>query len=335
MSSLALAYDLVGEITNRRGITAEDVRALRREVFAGGITSRADARAIFELDAACHVRDMAWADLYVDALTDYFVWQAEPSEYIDTAKTCFLLENIVQDGRIAHARALELLINVISWAETCPEDLVVLVLEAVLESVLTPSRAVYGAGRRAGRIDSVDVEIVRKVLSAGASCGGLSISRRKAELLFDLNRASAEAENDAGWCETFVKGVASYLMFPQGTQLASRRPEGSRREAWLRERRGIGLLLMDVGRAFGGFDFAGVWKEVLLFGSEATPQTATEGEAPRLGGPIAQVEAGWLIGRLEGIETISDNERALLRFIREQATAIDPVLNEALLKAGV
>lgn len=334
MSSVALAYDLVGEIAARRGITAEDVRALRREVFAGGIVSRADAQAIFELDAACHVKDLAWADLYVDTLTDHFVWQSEPSGFIDTAKTGFLLDNIVCDGRVAHAAALELLINVIFWAESCPEDLVVLVLEAVLESVLGPGRAAYGAGRRPGRIDAVDVEVIRKVLNAGASCGGLSISRRKADLLFDLNRASVERENDPGWRELFVKSLLTHLTFPQGRPVAPE-PQGSRREAWLRERRGIGLLLMDVGRAFGGFDFGAVWKDVAPRPG-AGEAAADDGEArvPRTGGAIAQPEAQWLIARLAGIDSISENERALLDQIRKDATAVDPVLREALIKAG-
>lgn len=335
MSSVALAYDLVGEIAARRGITADDVRALRREVFAGGIVSRADAQAIFDLDTTCHVKDLAWADLYVDTLTDYFVWQSEPSGFIDTAKTGLLMENIVREGRVAHAAALELLINVIFWAESCPEDLVVLVLEAVLESVLGPGRAAYGAGRRPGRIDAVDVEVIRKVLNAGASCGGLSISRRKADLLFDLNRASVERENDPGWRELFVRSLATHLMFPQGLPVEPAEPQGSRREAWLRERRGIGLLLMDVGRAFGGFDFAAVWKEVAprQGGDEGTTKDGdTRGARP--GGAIAQAEAQWLIARLGGIDSISENERALLSYIRQEAPALDPILGEALIKAA-
>ena len=335
MSSVALAYDLVGEIAARRGITAEDVRALRREVFGGGIVSRADAQAIFELDASCHVKDLAWADLYVDTLTDYFVWQSEPSGFIDTAKTGFLLENIVRDGRVAHASALELLINVIFWAESCPEDLVVLVLEAVLESVLGPGRAAYGAGRRPARIDAVDVEVIRKVLNAGAACGGLSISRRKAELLFDLNRASVEEENDPGWSELFVRSLATHLMFPQGLPVEPSEPLGPRREAWLRERRSIGLLLMDVGRAFGGFDFGAVWKEVSpRQGGDETDADDGAARGARSGGAISQTEAQWLIARLGGIDSISGNERALLGYIRQEAAVLDPVLGEALIKAS-
>ena len=71
--------DLFDAIIREDRISAETVRHLREDVFSDGATDRREAEAIFRLDQACSEKDPEWPALYVDALTDYFVWQAKPS----------------------------------------------------------------------------------------------------------------------------------------------------------------------------------------------------------------------------------------------------------------
>lgn len=334
MSDVATANDLIDEIIATGSISPKDVLALRRDVFADGVVDPREADVVFRLNENCKPRGSAWPEFYVDSLTDYFVWQSEPSKYVDEANAQHLIANIVRNGRVESATELELLINVIYWAESCPEALVLFALEAVRDSVLDPDHAAYGAGRRQGVVDAVDVEIIRRVIFPMASDGGFTVTQREAELLFALNKATDEAANDGAWTDLFVKGVANYLMFPRPAPVVPSAAERSRRDAWLRERRGVGLLLMDVGRAFGSFDFAGAWREIDLFGKararENSEREAADAAIAEARAAIDASEARWLIERLDSDGRLSGNERALLRFIECHATRIPAELQERL-----
>ena len=138
------------------------------------------------------------------------VWSAEPRKYVDEDKAKFIREAILSDGQVESATELALLVNVIHWAASCPEDLVELAVSAVHDSVLKPDDAAYGEGRRANRIDDIDVALIRKVIFAGASDGGFTVSRWEAEMLLSLHDATRESQNSDEWRDLFVKGVANY-----------------------------------------------------------------------------------------------------------------------------
>ncbi len=339
MSDLAVSPDLVGQIIARGSIDAQDVLALRRDAFRDGVVDRAEAETVFRLDAACATKDATWKEFYVDALTDYLVWKAEPKKYVSEDNAAFLIDRIASDGRVDGITELELLINVVRWAESCPERLIMFALEAVRDSVLNPDTALYGADRRPGVIGPADVEIIRTVTYAGASGGGFTISRREADLLFELNNATVAADNAKGWRDLFVKAVANHLMFPRGAPVVPGADEVRRREAWLDERRGVGRLLLDVGRTLGGFRYGQAWRDADMLGSrqkeaKAARETARAHEAAARES-VDGAEAAWLIGKIDADGVLHDNERSLLAFIHQNAPLIHPSLDPLLARAGV
>ena len=92
---------------------------------------------------------------------------------------------------------LRLLLNLIFRANGCSERFRSFVLKAVEHSVLPSDQALYGsAARRAGAIDKADVEVIRRLIYGSGSQRGIAISRAEAEFLFELNRATARADND-------------------------------------------------------------------------------------------------------------------------------------------
>src|SRR5262245_30642017 len=109
---------------------------LRRLIYAGGSVSREAANLLLGLDTACSKKDPAFAQLYVEALTDYFVWQTEPKGYVSPEDARFLIDNICADGHIDSKTEFELVLNIVHWARHCPEELVILVLDEVGQSVL-------------------------------------------------------------------------------------------------------------------------------------------------------------------------------------------------------
>jgi hypothetical protein len=341
MAHVTLSSDLVEEIAAKRSITAEDVLALRREVFKDSIVDPMEAQAIFRLDHACSTKDPAWTQFYVDALTDFFVWQAEPRGYVNQDLGRFLIQNIAGDGRVDGASELELLINVIHWATSCPEELVLFVMDAVADSVLRPGTAVYGSNRPPAVISPADVEVIRKVIYAGASGGGFTVTRREADLIFDLNNAAAAEDNAPAWGDLFVKAIANHLMFPHGAPMVPSTREARHRERWLEERGGVGQLLGSVGKAFGTGDIpvSEAWKSFDPFGTEADRAERAREEG-RVREALAREaidadEARWLIGRIDEDGVLHDNERALLTFIKRNSPSVHPSLAQLFDKVGI
>lgn len=337
MSEVSLSADLVDELAKKGSITAEDVLALRRGLFKDGVVDQREAEAVFRLDHACATKAPEWTQFYVDALTDYFVWQSEPSGYVSEAQALLLIDRITHDGRIDATSELELLTNIVHWATVCPEELAALALGAVKDSVLTPESASYGADRAPAVISPADVEIIRKIIYAGASGGGFMVTRREADLLFELNDATAEAENAASWSDLFVNGIANHVMFPRGAQPVPDAEEAVRRETWLGERRGIGQLLGQIGRAAvsGKMDFKGAdptGRGAARAQQEREDRQAREALARET---IDGGEAEWLSGRIMKDGVLHENEHKLLVFIKQNSPAVNPALDAVFAKAGI
>src|SRR5262249_17844588 len=109
-------------------IEAQHVLQLRQTIYGKGTVSREDADLLFSLDVSCKTKDPAFAALYVEALTDYFVWQTAPQGYVTQDQTKYLIGKITEDGRIDSATELELVLNIVHWAHEVPSDLTALVL---------------------------------------------------------------------------------------------------------------------------------------------------------------------------------------------------------------
>src|SRR5690606_5754163 len=111
--------------------------------------------------------------------------------------------------------------------------------------------------RRRGVIDDADVEIIRAVVFAAGGDGSLTITRREADLLLDLNRQTSEKKNAAAWQKLFVEAVGHHLMYPGRAPEAPDRAEALRRQRWLDERRGALGFIAEMGRGLRGLVKAG------------------------------------------------------------------------------
>jgi hypothetical protein len=112
-----------------------------------------------------------------------------------------------------------------------------------------------------------------------------------------------------------------------------------RREAWVKDRRGVGRLLGGIGGAVVRGKFAQGWHMADLFGSRAKRQEAerarAETEEADRRQAIDAAEAAWLAERIGHDGLIHDNERSLLAFVKEHASAVHPSLLPLFKQAGV
>ncbi len=332
--------EIVDYVRAQGSIDAETANVLRRQVFGDGVVSRAEAELMFRLNDACRGNDAAWNAFFVDSLTDYFVWQQDPAGYLSDADAAFLIEGVTRDGAIDGPTELELLVNIVHWSQGCPESVILLTLETVRDSVLHGGGVLFGPKRRRkGVIDRADVAILSRVIYAGGGGGSVTITRREADLLFDLNDVTVEKENDPAWTELFVNAIANHLMARRGAPAIADADEARRREAWLADRRGVGDILTGMGRAVASLDAAAIWAAADLTGRRArAAEEAREAAEAAAGDRRERVDAdevAWLVGRISDDGILHASERALLAFIKANAADPDPSLVSLFNRAGV
>lgn len=316
-------------------ITEQDVALLRADIFADDRVDLDEADMVLRLAAACGDKDPAWDDLYVDALTDFYVWHAPPRGYVSEFQSRELIGHLLRDGRLTDAADLELLLNVVYWAGYCPMELVYLVVEAVSQSVLDPDNAVYGRDRMPRVIEAIDVEILRRAIYAPATDGGLVVTRDEAELLFELNNVTVESANHPTWSSFFTKAVANYMMYPSAATGIPTPEKVRRRTAWLRERRSIRGLLRAIGSSWADAGFAADE----IFGAKDQIERERRAEAYRRAlqarEPVGGETAVWLVEQIGKDGMPHRNELALLSFIKRNSPEIDPALNPLFERAGM
>ena len=316
-------------------ITAADVLTLRQGVFADGVVDSDEVDLLFYLNDRNVEKDIAWKDFFVDSLTDYFVWKQYPRGVLSDQDGALLIDRITHDGKIEHDGEFALIVNIINKARQCPEDVVLLALGAVEDSVINGSGKLFGAGRRRpGLIDEGEVEVIRMVVFGSGGGGSLTITRREAELLFRLNTKTSGKKNAVTWRELFVTAVGSHLIHPQGPPDPIDVAEIRRRDeslARMAEGEGIGAMFAEIFDPSGGEKREALRRKHEAELSRAVTEVEEEFEREK----FDRAEVEWLIERLEEDDRIDKNETALLAFIKEKAVDIDPALIPYFEKYGI
>ena len=315
----------VAEIKARGSIKDADVLKLRRNYYDDGIITAEEADAIFALNDACPVQDPAWADCFVETITDYLVEQAEPQGYLTAENAQWLIERIGRHGRIDSKTELELLINVLDKSRWAPQSLVRFALEQVKHAARSGTGPLRSGKFEACIVSEADVDLLRRILYAAASDGCIAVTRAEAEVLFEIDETTAGCDNHPAWTGLFVKAIANCAMAASG-YAAPPREVALAREAWL-DRRGVfslDAILSGIGSGLKGF-FA-----------DYRQQTTEERAIARLTRQKVEIvtheavkvaEAAWLAERIgRGDGKMTPNERALLLFLKTESPSIDPAL---------
>ena len=324
---------VVADVLARKTITADDVLSFRRSVYGDGIAVPGEIDRLFAIDEGTVERDPSWRQLFVEVGTDYLVDQVEPRGYVSEENADWLMSRIGRDDVVKTGTELELLVRVLEKAQTSPERLVAFALKQVKRAVLSGDGPLADGGRLTpGKVDEAEVELVRRIIFAFGGDGHVAITRSEAEVLFDINDATAEADNDPSWSDLFVKAIANFMMAASGYEVPTRQ-EALRRDAFLDSRsvsvadffsRMAGGGLHGVLDAYRRPNLQEAWAErnAKLRAAIATSEVITAGEAE------------WLAGRIGKDGQMHANEKALLRFIHDEAPSVHPSLRLLIDKAA-
>lgn len=325
--------DVVADVMARKRITAEDVQALRRAVYNDGAAEAGEVDRLFAMDEAATEHDPSWREFFAEAATDYLVYQVRPEGYVSAENAEWLIARISRDGVVKTVTELELLVKVLEKAQSSPERLVVFALGQVKKAVLEGEGPLaHGGALTPGRVGRDEVELVRRILYAFGGDGHVAVTRAEAEILFDINDATAAADNDPAWSELFVKAVANFLMAASGYS-APTRQEALRRGTWLDSPAG-GVTDFFGRIAAGGL--RGVLDAYRRPGTEEAWQERNAHAKTEIAASeaISADEAEWLARRIGRDGALHENEKALLRFIRDEAPSVHPSLRSLIAKAA-
>jgi hypothetical protein len=282
-------------------LSAEDVLAVRREVWPDGRISDGEARALFEIDRLAADPAPEWAEFFLEALCDHVVNGHEPKGYIDLPNAAWLVEEIERGGQPPSGLELELAVRVIERALNGPAELKSWVLARIEEAVLQD-----------GRVDARETGLLRRTIFASGGDGALAVSRDEAELLWRLKHACREADNAPEWKTLFVQGVGNHLM-AYNSYKPLERGEAVRLEAFMDDRRSsvLGFFARmrganPLGEARG------------LFGGGDSPR-ADHDAAVADARAISGSENDWLQAHVDSDGVRDAYEEALLAFVAEES----------------
>lgn len=301
--------------TAERHLSAEGLLALRREGWGDGVITRAEAEALFALNAALRDRTPEWCDFFVEAIGEFVLNGTEPRLQCSLEEAEWLIAQIDSDGAVESLVELETMVRIIERAENVPERLKIYVLNQIEREMLTgtgPTR--HGGDLSATHISAAECRILRRVIFASGGCAPAAVSRFEAEMLFRLKDATLHEENAAEWDNLFVDGVTNYLkgfMLPHAQLSHERRRE---LEAFVADNeanvgRFMGRALREVpkvanhfGKVFGKKKPAGPDYDAL----------AAEGEK------ITDFESEWLEGMIDANGEVDELDRKLLARLAEE-----------------
>lgn len=323
--------DLISAVTKAGRITADDVLAFRKAYYSDGRISEAEAGGIFAANTACAQAHPTWAVFFCEALCDHVVHQMQPHGHVSEENTRWLMQHIDHDGRVDSTTELDLLVAILEQARTVPEALSAYALAQVRHAVVSgkgPLRS--GKTLAPGVVDEADIELLRRILYAYAGGGNIAVTAAEADVLFDINDATADGANHPAWNDLFAKAVANHLMFATNHAPVSR-AEALRREAWVNDANAnAGAFIVRMVTSLRDIYNAATFKETQ---AQRARRESYFGEL-KSAEEITEAEGRWLTDRINRDGKLSDAERAALLFIKQEATGIHPVLEPLLARVA-
>jgi hypothetical protein len=324
-------------LANPGRIDADDVSRMRREIFSDGIVGAPEAEALLTLNN--QIADQSPEEPVFPGGPDRLSrTPGAPAGHISDENAVWLVDRISRDGKVESRNELELLVKVLETAQTTPGPL-------ILCAAPGRGRRVDGRGGRwpragqleKGVINAEEAGLMRRILHAMSSPGGIGISRDEAELLFMLNDKSAHEKNDPAWNDLFVRAIANYVLGYSRHALATR--EEARRQQTFLDSNTPGLSGMIAGMFSGGLSgIADALRDPGGLFDDGETAARARNEAFEAGARDAErveaTEARWLVDRIGKDGSMHDNERALLKFIGETASDIHDDLKPLLAKVA-
>ncbi|MEP1229678.1 MAG: hypothetical protein ABJG88_03280 [Litorimonas sp.] len=312
---MASVNDILTQALTDKVIDPTEFSQLRRKIFGDGHVSLQEANMIFLFDMQAQSLPEGWSDFFVGAITDFLIRQTLPAGYVDSIHSAWLMERIEHDDQMKEDTEMKLLLNVLRLAVDVPRDLEIYALNKVRDKIISS-----GLNGQLS-IQTEDVELLKRVLYASSGSGGFSICREEAQFLFQLDEICQNSVNAPEWQKLFVGAIANHVMTMGAPKMLDRETMKDLQEKPLK----MDWSLSGIKNSFLAWESDYKNEEQSFFLNETAMQQA---EA------ITAVEADWLVKHLNRDGVLSSNERALLKFIKEECANVHKTLAPLLRHAA-
>ncbi len=107
-------------ILEKKNLSYDDVVALRGYIFETGIASREEAEMLMAVDRGTAATVPGWAAFFIEAITDFVVWQSRPTGRVTESDLDWLMGCL---GDKPSANGMALLFNIVREAHEHPARL--------------------------------------------------------------------------------------------------------------------------------------------------------------------------------------------------------------------
>lgn len=328
----------VDDILERGSIKDGDVLRLRRAIYEEHAVSLEVAEALLRLEDHCPIKDPAWADFFIEVLTDYIVHQAKPEGYIVAEKARWLIERIAPEGRVRGRAQLDLLVGVIEAGRWSPTSLAVFALEQIRIAVQTGAGPLrIGIAAEPGSITSTDIELARRVLLAFGG-DGISTTRAEADALLAIDAALAPGKSTPAWTDFLVKAVGIGVLAALGRAVPPRRDVLRSDDIAARSIFAGPAASASHGRQLGSFAGSMIAAGAGMIWASPRPLSPEERAMSRLARQrleivtneaIHEADESWVLSHFDR-HGLGENEIAVLAYLKHEAGALPKPISELL-----
>lgn len=210
---------LLAEFTTRRAINDENVRRLREAAYRRGGVDRRFAAELFYANRQIDNSPHDWVELYLELLSRYFLDYGEGQYALSTEKEALLLSWLGDHGAIELVSERRLVLRVLLRAANAPERLEQRLLGNFSDMLLYRCERWSGGKERSpGRIDAMDIQLIRRLIDRHAGDGAGKLSSAMVAFLLDIDQKATSFADPGGWRRLLVETILKHLLSERPAQ---------------------------------------------------------------------------------------------------------------------
>ena len=205
---------IIRAILETKSLESSEILTLRRWFYGDGMIHEEDAVAMFAANRVLGGRNVEFNKLFVEALTDFVVYQQKPTGRVCAEQAQWLIDQMGgPGGHVETVSEIDLLVNIMEEAHEIPTELATFAISQVKHAAITgEGPAARGRVHFSRTVDGRDVELLSRMLEKSGGTLGASVSREEADLLFDIADACSSSPNDHAWDQLFARAIANHLL---------------------------------------------------------------------------------------------------------------------------
>lgn len=316
----------IEEMCRRGSIRETDVRVLQATLSQQQALDQSSIDDLFRIHTLCHLHAAAWADFFIETVTDYLVHERQPSGYLTLEQVRYLFDRLLRNGRLETKTEFDLILNLLDKSRWAPERLAASALEQVHVAVATGAGVLRGGQELAsGEVTAQDISHVRTILNAFGGDECRPLTKGEAQVLCTIDECLTRSGEADAWSEFFTLAVANLMLAASGYRVPTREVALAPGPAGPNRRKIPGGSKDHLAKVFAGYSRVSPEERAIMRLERQRLEIVT-------GEQTDEADAIWLAERLNTRFGNAPHLAALLAFFRDQDIRLHPVLRNVMLR---